>query len=1359
MSGPIRSALMTAKGIKLNHAPSEAQKAAGNYKKHHVRMHGLDIALENVKGGKRSGVGRDGRRWAVTMPAHYGYIKRTEGADGDHVDVYIGPDHASKNVYVIDQKDAETGKFDEHKVMLGFGSEAQARATYLKGFSDGKGAQRIHSIKPMTIDQFKEWLKGDTKKPAGRVAKADGGSLRLYHGTEHSEPINQLDPFISPDQLGVHLGDAATANRFAKRTTYDPKTNATRAPRVIPFDVRMKNPLRLHDNWGTWEPSIVHKQLMDRGLVPVDHDYNDALMAMENGEHPGGKPAKNEREERQLQRAAMDEIHNMIRSLGHDGVVYLNRYEMPTDEAKERLENGPLMRGQLNKMTDEEFKQHFPEAVDSYISFDPSQLKSPFGEGSGAGFAEGGEVDDGGFDVYHSSPHDFDQFDMSRMGTGEGNQMYGHGLYFAEAPEVSGQGGKYWQQFWNKMKVGPEQSAASALFYSKFDRDKAIENLKKQANYHLSESSKNYGNGPEEAEGHKALHKDYLAAADLINSGKIVGPKTYEVRIKAPEERFLDWDAPISEQHEGVLKAIAPFFPAGVPDKNQYGAPLKGGDIYHQVLQRAGGVMHGPVLDKAGIPGQLPGGTKERLSKYLLNMGVPGIKYLDAGSRMRGAGTKNYVVFDDKLTHVKRKYAEGGDVEGNNLDQFFGPTDQGLRRRYYTGTSKDKDFTAFQESRHGTWLTDDPESASQYALQNDSQDLKLVPGTWNYEKVNTASRVIPAYVRIENPYTGSKPEWVLKQNNYKKAQSDWFDILRHQGYDAWVPESENGSLVVKLKNQGTHIKSAIGNSGAYDLTKKHLAKAEGGTVDEQEDEASAARLGDGSQAGGLPLSGGVRGGEGVLPASLPAHGEVDLPGLPTNIKIPKLGMTVVAGHNPLIRKVAREYARTAGIDYNPPSFYKKVDPDLATRIAHAYENMEHNPSHPLVKASYEALKRETLAQYQAAKAAGLKMEFYPDPTKDPYQSQPRLMSEDVNKNHHMYVYPTDAGFGTGQQPEEHENNPLLGDSGERWNGKPVMFNDLFRAVHDYYGHVKEGFGFRGDGEENAWRSHAAMYSPLARIALGSETRGQNSLLNYGPNGERNRNASTDDTFFSPQKLGVLPIWAHHEGAEFIRPEEQAQMEEIYKKFGVEPEGVVGASVRNAMSVFPKPQRMFPEDARPPGGQYLAMPDKRDVTGHKAAAATIGVQPGGKPFFKASADAVDQTGSTGRGTATAKTNLFKQKAGWKWADAPAGHENTDTIVSVEHRGKHHYALNAHFPRGVDLARYENSPTEPRLRPTTTGNVELGPQAGSILVRGKEHPVYRHVIVKKTGGLVASQYENSEKLVKKALMAAKKAGSRS
>jgi hypothetical protein len=101
------------------------------------------------------------------------------------------------------------------------------------------------------------------------------------------------------------------------------------------------------------------------------------------------------------------------------------------------------------------------------------------------------------------------------------------------------------------------------------------------------------------------------------------------------------------------------------------------------------------------------------------------------------------------------------------------------------------------------------------------------PG-WTYEKTNQASRVIPAYAKIENPYRGEKPDWVMKQDNYKKAQSDWFDQLRSQGYDAWVPDSGNGSLAVVLKNQGTNVKSAIGNQGTFDITKKHMGKSEGG---------------------------------------------------------------------------------------------------------------------------------------------------------------------------------------------------------------------------------------------------------------------------------------------------------------------------------------------------------------------------------------------------------------------------------------------------------------------------------------------------------------------------------------------------
>jgi hypothetical protein len=127
---------------------------------------GLDIAVENAKGAMRSGIGKDGRIWAVKMPAHYGYIKRTEAA-GDHVDVYLGPHLKSPRVFVLDQHDADSGRFDDHKVMLGFGSARQAREVYHKCFSDGRGADRLGHMRELSVEAFKRWLeRGDTTKPA-----------------------------------------------------------------------------------------------------------------------------------------------------------------------------------------------------------------------------------------------------------------------------------------------------------------------------------------------------------------------------------------------------------------------------------------------------------------------------------------------------------------------------------------------------------------------------------------------------------------------------------------------------------------------------------------------------------------------------------------------------------------------------------------------------------------------------------------------------------------------------------------------------------------------------------------------------------------------------------------------------------------------------------------------------------------------------------------------------------------------------------------------------------------------------------------------------------------------------------------
>ena len=461
----------------------------------------------------------------------------------------------------------------------------------------------------------------------------------------------------------------------------------------------------------------------------------------------------------------------------------------------------------------------------------------------------------------------------------------------------------------------------------------------------------------------------------------------------------------------------------------------------------------------------------------------------------------------------------------------------------------------------------------------------------------------------------------------------------------------------------------------------------GGTVDGEPDaktENTPGSVGNGPQAGGFPIAGGIRGGESVLPAPLSPYGEVDLQGLPKDILIPKLGIKVTAGHNPEIRQVARDYTRQAGIDYSPPTLYKKVDPNLGKRISDAYADMAHFPQHPLVSAAYDAMKRETLDQYRMIQKAGVKMEFYPDVKKDPYHSQPRLMTEDVNNNKHMYVYPTVAGgFGTGKQPKGHENNPLLGDSGERWNGQPVVFNDLFRAVHDYFGHVKEGLGFRGDGEENAWRSHAAMYSPLARIALGAETRGQNSLLNYGPNGEHNRTASPEDTIYSPQKLGVMPVWALHEGAEFIKPEERAQMEAIYRHFGLGPEGFVEPKVQRAPSAFVGQQKMAPTAGMPPSGMFTSKPtlSKGGTVGKEEGGATGSLREKG---LWPSAQAI-KAGTGSREAHAEMVNKIKPVSPYSAPVPPASDEQVHDALTKDKQPK------AFAPRGLE----EGTPVAVRL----------------------------------------------------------------
>ena len=141
--------------------PTDAQKEAGNYKKGHIQIDGYDVTIENPKGSVRSGKDADGNEWSVTMNNDYGYIRGTEGVDGDHIDMFLSDHPGEGKVFVVDQVN-EDGSFDEHKVMYGFNSIDEAREAYLANYSPGwKG---LGAITEVSKEEFKKWIDSSHRK-------------------------------------------------------------------------------------------------------------------------------------------------------------------------------------------------------------------------------------------------------------------------------------------------------------------------------------------------------------------------------------------------------------------------------------------------------------------------------------------------------------------------------------------------------------------------------------------------------------------------------------------------------------------------------------------------------------------------------------------------------------------------------------------------------------------------------------------------------------------------------------------------------------------------------------------------------------------------------------------------------------------------------------------------------------------------------------------------------------------------------------------------------------------------------------------------------------------------------------------
>jgi hypothetical protein len=287
-----------------------------------------------------------------------------------------------------------------------------------------------------------------------------------------------------------------------------------------------------------------------------------------------------------------------------------------------------------------------------------------------------------GIKAYHGSPHDFDQFSLSKIGTGEGAQAYGHGLYLAEHPDVA--------RGYRDMVPATERASGGALDTNMRLGGKRVEDVYRQIDTAAARMPVKAAQGMyDRLSALEALmqHGDMKAVQEAVDAGQVTPEaaqwlmsqsftrrgKLYEVNLKADPSHFLDWDKPLSQQSDHVRGALG--YSGGMPSQAEIDGVM--------ALAKARGVpvdtlpeykaLEARMDSRVGAPGNpdvtgaayyrndpravRPTGEGDAaMSAHLKERGIPGIKYLDQGSRDTGNGTSNYVVFDDALISILRKY-------------------------------------------------------------------------------------------------------------------------------------------------------------------------------------------------------------------------------------------------------------------------------------------------------------------------------------------------------------------------------------------------------------------------------------------------------------------------------------------------------------------------------------------------------------------------------------------------------------------------------------------------------------------------------------------------------------------------------
>ena len=453
----------------------------------------------------------------------------------------------------------------------------------------------------------------------------------VYHGSPHDIYSFDPDKAISEGGAFYFSKDSWTKPNTGARAagTYAP----SRGGSIYPVHISMKNPHVV----GFTKP------------LPSDDapetEWNKYWKEHENFD----KQFDDERFKAKYFRQAIKHAQNN----GHDGVIFKGI----TDD---RMHNDIWS---------------YPS--DIFAVFDPRQIKSATGNRGTFDPSNPDITKDtgGGITAYHGSPHEFDEFDTSKIGTGEGAQAYGHGLYFAESEPVAQEYRDRLTDVKTNYRVGNYDIPKWILrkIEDSPDREDMINVLKNEFNNRIEQHKQDEqtSSQPWLATERISYAKDILAGLEELRKGQKI-PHTrgrmYEVHIDAHPDHFLDWDKPLSEQPR-IIEAFNKIHAGKDPLLSEL---LSGNDTpmeYFGLFPKSkGSQAYNTLADQFG--------GHEKASKLLSEHGVHGIKYFDAGSRGSAENkTRNYVVFDHNRVKVKRRYEQGGKVEGREAFGFGGETE------------------------------------------------------------------------------------------------------------------------------------------------------------------------------------------------------------------------------------------------------------------------------------------------------------------------------------------------------------------------------------------------------------------------------------------------------------------------------------------------------------------------------------------------------------------------------------------------------------------------------------------------------------------------------------------------------------